>query len=210
MKRENDSGGALLLPACGSPSPRQEFVQAIVRPEIDEADENIGQIGRAGPGCLSSFSASICGALPGLGCQAERQRREVGVIGCYAVKARARCRSVYRSLSTKPWPAGRFRPRAGHRARSPRSSRGFGDRLLEVFQRQIELIGVKLGQPLALRFEALRLAQQMTQAVVEFDQPVAFGNRRIALGDGVHIDRVVYRRRLLLGVFALIMLYALT
>ena len=26
--------------------------------------------------------------LPGLGCQAERQRREVGVIGCYAVKAR--------------------------------------------------------------------------------------------------------------------------
>ena len=46
---------------------------------------------------------------------------------------------------------------------------GFGDRLLEVFQRrQIELIGVKLGQPLALRFEALR-----TQAVVEFDQPVA-------------------------------------
>ena len=26
--------------------------------------------------------------LPGLGCQAERQRREVGVIWCYAVKAR--------------------------------------------------------------------------------------------------------------------------
>ena len=45
MKRENDSGGALLLLACGSPSPRQEFVAAIVRPEIDEADENIGQIG---------------------------------------------------------------------------------------------------------------------------------------------------------------------
>ena len=33
------------LLACGSPSPRQEFVAAIVRPEIDEADENIGQIG---------------------------------------------------------------------------------------------------------------------------------------------------------------------
>ena len=44
---------------------------------------------------------------------------------------------------------------------------GFGDRLLEVFQRQIELFGVKLGQPLALRFEALRLAQQTTQAVVD-------------------------------------------
>src|ERR1700733_3021161 len=43
---------------------------------------------RAGPCCQNSFSASICGALPGLGCQAERQRREVGVIGCYAVKAR--------------------------------------------------------------------------------------------------------------------------
>jgi hypothetical protein len=42
---ENDSGGALLLLARGSPSPRQEFVAAIVRPEIDEADENIGQIG---------------------------------------------------------------------------------------------------------------------------------------------------------------------
>ncbi len=38
-------GGALLLLARGSPSPRQEFVAAIVWPEIDEADENIGQIG---------------------------------------------------------------------------------------------------------------------------------------------------------------------
>ena len=45
VKRGNDSGGALLLLARGSPSPRQEFVAAIVRPEIDEADENIGQIG---------------------------------------------------------------------------------------------------------------------------------------------------------------------
>jgi hypothetical protein len=33
------------LLARGSPSSRQEFVAAIVRPEIDEADENIGQIG---------------------------------------------------------------------------------------------------------------------------------------------------------------------
>ena len=38
-------GGSLLLLARGSPSPRQEFVAPIVRPEIDEADENIGQIG---------------------------------------------------------------------------------------------------------------------------------------------------------------------
>ena len=41
-----------------------------------------------GSGCLNRFSASISGASAGLGCQAERQRREVGVIGCYAVKAR--------------------------------------------------------------------------------------------------------------------------
>jgi hypothetical protein len=45
VKRENDSGGARLLLARGGPSSRQEFVAAIVRPEIDEADENIGQIG---------------------------------------------------------------------------------------------------------------------------------------------------------------------
>ena len=48
---------------------------------------------------------------------------------------------------------------------------------------------MKLGQPLAFRFEALRLAQQMAQAVVEFDQTVALGNRRIALGDGVQRQR---------------------
>ena len=66
---------------------------------------------------------------------------------------------------------------------------GLGDRLLDVFQRQIELIGMKLGQPLAFRFEALRLAQQMAQAVVEFDQPVPLGNCRIALGDGVQRQR---------------------
>src|SRR5664280_1108919 len=43
---------------------------------------------RAGPGCLNRLSASISGALPGLGCQAERQRVEVGLIRRAAVKAR--------------------------------------------------------------------------------------------------------------------------
>jgi hypothetical protein len=42
---------------------------------------------RAGPGCLNRLSASISGALPGLGCQAERQRVEVGLIRRAAVKA---------------------------------------------------------------------------------------------------------------------------
>ena len=37
--------------ARGSPSPRQEFVAAIVRPEFDEADENIGRIGLWRPLC---------------------------------------------------------------------------------------------------------------------------------------------------------------
>ena len=37
VKRENNSGGALLLLARGSPSSRQEFVAAIVRPEIDDS-----------------------------------------------------------------------------------------------------------------------------------------------------------------------------
>ena len=46
MKRESDSsGGALLLLARGCPGPWKELVEAIVRPEIDEADENIGKIG---------------------------------------------------------------------------------------------------------------------------------------------------------------------
>ena len=66
---------------------------------------------------------------------------------------------------------------------------GLGGRLLEVFQRQIELIGMKLGEPLALRLEALRLAQQPTQAVVEFDQSVALGDSRIALGNRVQRNR---------------------
>ena len=39
------SGGALLLLAHGGPSPGKELVQAIVRPKIDEADENVGEIG---------------------------------------------------------------------------------------------------------------------------------------------------------------------
>jgi hypothetical protein len=45
VKRENDSGGALLLLAHGGPSPGKELVQAIVRPKVDEADENVGEIG---------------------------------------------------------------------------------------------------------------------------------------------------------------------
>jgi hypothetical protein len=46
VKRESDSsGGALLLRARGCPGPWKELVEAIVRPEIDEADENIGKIG---------------------------------------------------------------------------------------------------------------------------------------------------------------------
>src|SRR3974390_2220771 len=43
---------------------------------------------RAGPGCLNRISASISGASAGLGCRAEGQRGEVGLIGCRAVKAR--------------------------------------------------------------------------------------------------------------------------
>jgi hypothetical protein len=43
---------------------------------------------RGGPGCLNSFSASISGASAGVGCRAEWQRGEVGLIGCHAVKAR--------------------------------------------------------------------------------------------------------------------------
>jgi hypothetical protein len=45
---------------------------------------------RGGPGCLNRFSASISGVSPGLGCQAEWQLVEVGLIGCGAVKARLR------------------------------------------------------------------------------------------------------------------------
>jgi hypothetical protein len=46
VERESDSsGGALLLLARGCPGPWKELVEAIVRPEIDEADENIGKIG---------------------------------------------------------------------------------------------------------------------------------------------------------------------
>jgi hypothetical protein len=45
VKRESDSGGALLLLVRGGPSPRKELVQAIVGPEIDEAGEDIGEPG---------------------------------------------------------------------------------------------------------------------------------------------------------------------
>src|SRR6267142_5409014 len=43
---------------------------------------------RAGPGCLNRVSASIGGPLPGLGCHAEWQRGEVGLIRRAAVKTR--------------------------------------------------------------------------------------------------------------------------
>ncbi len=59
MKRENDSGCALLLVARGGPSPGNEFVQAIVRPKVDEADENIGEIGL---GLYAVQFASLCRA----------------------------------------------------------------------------------------------------------------------------------------------------
>ena len=46
---------------------------------------------RGGPGYLNRFSASISGRLcPGLDCQAEGQRVEVGLIGRRLVKARMR------------------------------------------------------------------------------------------------------------------------
>ena len=45
MKRENYSSGVMLLPARGGPSPGKQLVEAIVRPEIDQADENIGEPG---------------------------------------------------------------------------------------------------------------------------------------------------------------------
>jgi hypothetical protein len=43
---------------------------------------------RAGPVCLNRISASISGSLPWLGCQAEWQRVEVGLIRGAVVKAR--------------------------------------------------------------------------------------------------------------------------
>ena len=43
---------------------------------------------RAGAGCLNNFSASISGASAGVKLPCGGQRREVGVIWCYAVKAR--------------------------------------------------------------------------------------------------------------------------
>src|SRR5664279_6599834 len=43
---------------------------------------------RAGPGCLNIFSASISGASTKVRLPSGGQRREVGSIGCHAVKAR--------------------------------------------------------------------------------------------------------------------------
>ena len=46
-------------------------------------------------GCLSRISASISGASAGLGCQAEWQRVEVGLIRGASVKTRMRSSTVY-------------------------------------------------------------------------------------------------------------------
>ena len=46
------------------------------------------------------FRFSICGALPGLGCQAERQRREVGVIGCLPIQGSSVDVGHYKSPSS--------------------------------------------------------------------------------------------------------------
>ena len=43
MKRERNSSSALLWLARGGPGPGQELVEAIVRPEIDQAGEDIGE-----------------------------------------------------------------------------------------------------------------------------------------------------------------------
>ena len=64
-------------------------------PSLDPtAPKDLVPVGRAGPGCLNRISASISGASAGLGCQAEGQRGEVGLIGCRAVKARMRSAAV--------------------------------------------------------------------------------------------------------------------
>jgi hypothetical protein len=39
------SGRAAQFLACGGPGPWHQFIQAIVRPEIDEAGDHVGQIG---------------------------------------------------------------------------------------------------------------------------------------------------------------------
>jgi hypothetical protein len=39
------SGGALQLIACGGPGPGEKFVETAHRPEVDEPEENIGEIG---------------------------------------------------------------------------------------------------------------------------------------------------------------------
>jgi hypothetical protein len=44
VKRDIESSCGALL-GCDRPGPWQELVEAIIRPEIDEADEDIGEIG---------------------------------------------------------------------------------------------------------------------------------------------------------------------
>ena len=40
-----DSGGALIRLTGLGPGPRQKLVEAVVRPEVDEAGEDIGEVG---------------------------------------------------------------------------------------------------------------------------------------------------------------------
>ena len=64
-----------------------------------------GPVNCSGPGSLNRFSASLSGVLPGLGCHADGQRVEVGLIGCVAVKARVGPAAiVQQSLRTPTGP----------------------------------------------------------------------------------------------------------
>jgi hypothetical protein len=56
-----------------------------------------------------------------------------------------------------------------------------GNRLLDILERQEELLGIELLRP-AAELRALQLAQQMPQAVILRQRLVALGNRGVALG----------------------------
>src|SRR5262249_55060684 len=87
----SEFGGPLVAPPT-----RNGFGSRVIKTLIDQTGGTIAvdwrgdglSCNRAGPGCLNKISASISGASAGLGCQAEGQRGEVGLIGCGAVKAR--------------------------------------------------------------------------------------------------------------------------
>jgi hypothetical protein len=56
----------------------------------------------------------------------------------------------------------------------------FGERGLDILQRQLHLVAIKPFGPLA-ELRTLELLQQMAKLVVLLRQPSAFRNRRIAL-----------------------------